>query len=151
MNFLSAFLNLLRILVFSALFFGCRFASQSPPLSDESVVGYTYKVSKFCFRLRRVAMIIIFHFYFLLIFILGAKKSLIKTTTDLKGQKIRTNLNTLKAFFSVRIYSPNYEVVRVQHLKICTTKQTYRQTRFLTLARLLEKLVRLSKPFTNYQ
>ena len=43
MNFLSGFLNLLRILVFSALFFGCLFASQSPPLSSESVVGYTYK------------------------------------------------------------------------------------------------------------
>jgi len=42
-NFLSGFLNLLRILVFFALFFGCLFASQSPPLSNESVVGYTYK------------------------------------------------------------------------------------------------------------
>ena len=28
----------------------------------------------------------------------SAKKSLIKTTTDLKGQKIRTNQNTLKTF-----------------------------------------------------
>ena len=98
MNFLSGFLNLLRILVFFALFFGCLFASQSPPLSSESVVGYTYKVSKFCFRLRRVAMIIIFHFYFLLNLIFERKKIADKNTTDLKGQKIRTNQNTLKTF-----------------------------------------------------
>ena len=46
-NFLSGFLNLLRILIFSALIFSHYFASQSPPLSKESVVGYTYAAYKF--------------------------------------------------------------------------------------------------------
>ena len=61
---------------------------------------------------------------------MNAKKSLIKTTTDLKGQKIRTNQNTLKTFLLRTDYISGYEVVRVQYLKICTTKQTYRQTTF---------------------
>ena len=53
---------------------------------------------------------------------MNAKKSLIKTTTDLKGQKIRTNQNTLKAFLPRTDLISEYEVVRVQYLKICTTK-----------------------------
>ena len=70
----------------------------------ESIVCYTlqafYKVLlAVCFRSRRVVMMIIFHFYFLLLIcFLGRKKVADKNTTDLKGQKIRTNQNTLKAF-----------------------------------------------------
>ena len=75
-------------------------------------------------------MMIIFHFYFLLNFILNAKKSLIKLPPTQLDKKIRTNQIRLKRFYSVRIIYPNYEVLRVQHLKICTTKQTYRQTMF---------------------
>ena len=43
-------------------------------------------------------MMIIFHFDFLLKLIFWRKKVADKITTDLKGQKIRTNQNTLKAF-----------------------------------------------------
>ena len=75
-------------------------------------------------------MIIIFHFDFLLNFIFGCKKVADKTTTDLKGQKIRTNQNTLKTFLLRTDLISEYEAVRMQHLKICTTKQTYRQTTF---------------------
>lgn len=42
----------------------------------------------------------------------SAKKSLIKTTTDLKGQKIRTNQNTPKSVSTPHGYSSEYEAVR---------------------------------------
>ena len=87
-NFLSGFLNLLRILIFSALIFSHYFASQSPPLSKESVVGYTYlSFISFClpfaYLLRRVIMMIVFHFDFLLNLIFERKKIADKITTDL--------------------------------------------------------------------
>ena len=58
-------------------------------------------------------MMIIFHFDFLLNFIFGRKKVADKNTTDLKGQKIRTNQNTLKAFLPRTDLISEYEVVRV--------------------------------------
>lgn len=57
-------------------------------------------------------MIIIFHFNFLLNLIFERKKVADKTTTDLKGQKIRTNQNTLKSVSTPHGYSSEYEAVR---------------------------------------
>ena len=78
-------------------------------------MGYTLQnILKFClpfaFQSRRVVMIIIFHFNFLLNLIFERKKVADKTTTDLKGQKIRTNQNTPKSDstphgFNIRIWS----------------------------------------------
>ena len=124
----------------SLLFFSRYLASQSPHFDFRSIVGYTLLILlKFClpfaFQLRRVILMIIFHFNFLLILInpsllmdnrelrvqvfyktfflkKGRKKVADKNTTDLKGQKIRTNQNTLKTFllrtdyFSARITYP---------------------------------------------
>ena len=58
-------------------------------------------------------MIIIFHFNFLLNLIFERKKAADKTTTDLKGQKIRTNQNTLKSVSTPHGLNILYEVVRV--------------------------------------
>ena len=58
-------------------------------------------------------MMIIFHFEFLLNLFFLRKKVADKTTTDLKGQKIRTNQNTLKAFLPRTDLISEYEAVRM--------------------------------------
>ena len=75
-------------------------------------------------------MMIIFHFYFLLLFIFACKKVADKNYHRPKGIK-----NPHESKHSKNVSIPHglnilYEVVRVQYLKICTTKQTYRQTSF---------------------
>ena len=57
-------------------------------------------------------MKIIFHFSFLLNLFFWRKKVADKTTTDLKGQKIRTNQNTLKSVSTRTDLISEYEVVR---------------------------------------
>ena len=52
----------------------------------ESIVCYTLQFSiRFCFHLRWIILMIIFHFNFLLILILGRKKVADKNITDLIG------------------------------------------------------------------
>lgn len=54
-----------------------------------------------------------FSFLFPPKFIFGRKKVADKITTDLKGQKIRTNQNTLKTFLLRTDCLSEYEVVRM--------------------------------------